>query len=119
LRFLPDISYGTENYPEKVARRLRALNLIAWSTAAITIGISVLDFLDPKPWLWKHVTINVLTALIWASIPFLHRLGILWKTLILDLDLFGRLINEAGFRPRLVYEKSLYIESMLLYELQT
>jgi release factor glutamine methyltransferase len=36
-----------------------------------------------------------------------------------DLDLFGRLINEAGFRPRLVYEKSLYIESMLLYELRT
>jgi hypothetical protein len=36
-----------------------------------------------------------------------------------DLDLFGRLINEAGFRARLVYERSLYIESMLLYELRT
>ena len=35
-----------------------------------------------------------------------------------DLDLFGRLINEAGFRARLVYERSFYIESMLLYELR-
>ena len=89
MRFLPDISYGTENYPEKVARRLRALNLIAWSTAAITIGFAVVDFLDPKPWLWKHVTICVLTALIWASIPFLHRLGILWQTLILVLTTYA------------------------------
>lgn len=35
-----------------------------------------------------------------------------------DLDLFGRLIDEAGFRARLVYERSLYIESMILYELR-
>ncbi len=35
-----------------------------------------------------------------------------------DLDLFGRLIDEAGFRARLVYERSFYIESMILYELR-
>ena len=35
-----------------------------------------------------------------------------------DLDLFGRLIDEAGFRARLVYEGSFYIESMILYELR-
>jgi len=35
-----------------------------------------------------------------------------------DLDLFGRLIDEAGFRARLAYERSLYIESMILYELR-
>jgi release factor glutamine methyltransferase len=34
-----------------------------------------------------------------------------------DLDLFGRLILEAGFRARLVIERSFVIESMLLYEL--
>ena len=34
-----------------------------------------------------------------------------------DLDLFGRLIDEAGFRARLAYERSFYIESMILYEL--
>jgi methylase of polypeptide subunit release factors len=35
-----------------------------------------------------------------------------------DLDLLGRLINEAGFRARLILERSFYIESMLLYELR-
>jgi release factor glutamine methyltransferase len=35
-----------------------------------------------------------------------------------DLDLFGRLIYEAGFRARLAYERSFYIESMILYELR-
>src|SRR6201987_1514733 len=35
-----------------------------------------------------------------------------------DLDLFGRLIDEAGFRARLAYERSFYIESMILYELR-
>ena len=34
-----------------------------------------------------------------------------------DLDLFGRLIERAGFRARQVHEHSLYIESMIIYEL--
>jgi methylase of polypeptide subunit release factors len=35
-----------------------------------------------------------------------------------DLDLLGRLIDEAGFHARLMVERSFYIESMLLYELR-
>ena len=35
-----------------------------------------------------------------------------------DLDLLGRLIHRAGFRARLAYERSFYIESMILYELR-
>jgi release factor glutamine methyltransferase len=35
-----------------------------------------------------------------------------------DLDLLGRLMEEAGFRARLILERSFYIESMLLYELR-
>ena len=35
-----------------------------------------------------------------------------------DLDLIGRLIDEAGFRARLVFERSFYIESMLIYEMK-
>jgi methylase of polypeptide subunit release factors len=35
-----------------------------------------------------------------------------------NLDLFGQLIAKAGFRARLAYERSFYIESMLLYELR-
>jgi 23S rRNA G2069 N7-methylase RlmK/C1962 C5-methylase RlmI len=34
-----------------------------------------------------------------------------------DLDLFGKLIDRAGFRARLVYEHSLVIESLIIYEM--
>ena len=36
-----------------------------------------------------------------------------------DLELLGQLINKAGFRARLAYQRSFYIESMNLYELRT
>ena len=89
MRFLPDIRYGTENYPEKVARRLRALNLATWCGAAVAASGFVSDvalkFLDPKPGLWKAATVNVLAALIYASIPLLHRFGTLWSALTLSL----------------------------------
>ena len=88
MRFLPDIRYGTENYPEKVARRLRAVNLAAWSAAAIAaFGFAnyvVVEFLNPKPGLWKAGVVLVLAASIWASVPLLHRFGTLWGTLILS-----------------------------------
>jgi release factor glutamine methyltransferase len=34
-----------------------------------------------------------------------------------DLDLFGTLIDRAGFQARLVYERSIFIESLIIYEL--
>jgi release factor glutamine methyltransferase len=34
-----------------------------------------------------------------------------------DLDLFGTLIERAGFRARLAYERSILIESLIIYEL--
>jgi methylase of polypeptide subunit release factors len=34
-----------------------------------------------------------------------------------DLDLFGRLIGRAGFRAKVVLERSIYIESFIVYEL--
>jgi SAM-dependent methyltransferase len=34
-----------------------------------------------------------------------------------DLDLFGTLIDQAGFRARLAYERSIFTESLIIYEL--
>jgi release factor glutamine methyltransferase len=34
-----------------------------------------------------------------------------------DLDLFGKLIDQAGFRARLAHEHSIVIESFIIYEL--
>ena len=36
-----------------------------------------------------------------------------------DLDLFGKLIDKAGFRARLAHEHSILIESFIIYELVT
>jgi methylase of polypeptide subunit release factors len=35
-----------------------------------------------------------------------------------DLDLFGRLIERAGFRAQVIFERSIYIESFIIYELR-
>jgi signal transduction histidine kinase/CheY-like chemotaxis protein len=87
VRFLPDIRYGTENYPEKVARQLRARNLTTWCGAAgCTLGFAfyvVVELLDPKPGLWKVGVVQALGALILALIPLLHRFGTLWGALTL------------------------------------
>jgi len=36
-----------------------------------------------------------------------------------DLDLFGKLIDKAGFRAKLAHEYSIFIESFIIYELVT
>ncbi len=60
--------FGTERYPEKVARRLRAVNIAAWC-AAVTTAIFVLKSptdIDP---------LTVMAACGLAAVPLLHRLG--------------------------------------------
>jgi adenylate cyclase len=75
MRFLPDIRYGTEQYPERVARRLRTSTLSAWMGAAIYAAYSIAQFVDPTPGLWKAAVASGVSALVMASIPMLHRLS--------------------------------------------
>jgi adenylate cyclase len=75
LRLLPNIRYGTERYPEKVARRLRALNMTAWIAAAVGASYSVAQWLDPTPGLWKVAIANAASALVMSAVPLLHRFG--------------------------------------------
>jgi adenylate cyclase len=75
MHLLPNIRAGTERYPEKLARRLRALNLTTWIASALTGGFAIVQFLDPTPDLWKVATINASSALIFAAMPLLHRFG--------------------------------------------
>ena len=94
---LPDIRDGTESYPERVARRPRALNLAAWiATAIAACGFATnvaLQFLDPKPGLWKGGAVAALAALIYASVPLLHRFGTLWSALTFTLTLQAHLFS--------------------------
>jgi adenylate cyclase len=88
LRLLPNIRYGTERYPEKVARRLRALNITAWIAAVVASGFAIVHFLDPTPGLRKVAAVNALGAVVCAAIPLLHRLGPLVAVVFLPTFLF-------------------------------
>jgi adenylate cyclase len=75
LRLLPNIRFGTEQYPPKVARRLRALNITTWSAAVLGSIFAVTQLLDPTPGAWKVALTNVFGSLALAMIPMLHRIG--------------------------------------------
>jgi adenylate cyclase len=74
LRFIPNIGYGTEGYPDKVARRLRALNITVWTGAALILFFGVLRFFDKTtPFTWQLAVANLTTAPVLAALPLLHR----------------------------------------------
>jgi adenylate cyclase len=75
LRLLPSIRYGTERYPEKVARRLRAVNFTSWLTAVFAFGFAVQQLLDPAPDVWKAGTVDLVLVFAMALVPLLHRFG--------------------------------------------
>ena len=75
LRLIPNIRFGTERYPEKVARRLRLANIAAWVGALITAGAAVRQYTGTYPGSWKLAAVNAAAALVFMAIPLLHRYG--------------------------------------------
>ena len=73
MRLMPNIRFGTEGYPEKIARRLRATNIAAWIGAA-TLGLfAVLRFVQGFAH-WKYAA---LVGVAFGLAPLLHRFGAL------------------------------------------
>ena len=73
MRLLPNIRFGTERYPEKVARRLRTLNIGTWIAAASSVFFAALSFVDlTRLWL---VPVHAVGTLFFAGVPLLHRLN--------------------------------------------
>jgi adenylate cyclase len=66
LRWLPNVRYGTDRYPEKIARRLRATNITAWLMTLAMLSFAVRHPADPDP-----VSLSTATAI--AATPLLHR----------------------------------------------
>jgi adenylate cyclase len=99
LRLLPNIRYGTEGYPEKVARRLRAVNIVAWFAAAAVAFFAIMRLTDPDTWLFGLVTIAFAAAM--AAVPLLHRFGPLAAPIGLYVLVYGhtfRIIYNVGTR---------------------
>lgn len=73
MRLLEAFSFGTEQYPEKVARRLRVLNLACWSIAPVPLAFAAFYSSDSR--LRTVVAIDVVFAISLVGIPLLHRFG--------------------------------------------
>ncbi|HJQ60450.1 MAG TPA: adenylate/guanylate cyclase domain-containing protein [Vineibacter sp.] len=74
MRLVPNIRFGTERYPEKVARRLRTLNIATWIAAATHAFYAVVLFVVFTQFWWLAIA-NAVAMLLYAGIPRLHRLG--------------------------------------------
>ena len=102
MRVLPNIRFGTERYPDKVARRLRTLNIGTWIAAA-TAGFNALVIFFSFSDLWWLALANTVAMLLYAGAPLLHRLGPLaapltviimfYVEMLLALCLFGTSIG--------------------------
>jgi adenylate cyclase len=75
VRYFFDIRYGTERYPEKIARRLRAANITLWCVALVVAGFALVRFLDPGEGRWRIALLNLAASFVFASLPLLHRFG--------------------------------------------
>jgi adenylate cyclase len=73
MRLLQALSYGTERYPEKVARRLRAFNFGCWGVAFAWLAVAAFYLADIK--LRTVVIIQIMGAIIFVALPLLHRIG--------------------------------------------
>jgi adenylate cyclase len=67
------LTFGTEGHPEKVARRLRVLNLACWVTAPSWLAFAIQYFPETK--LRTIAMIDLMMAVIVAAIPLLNRFG--------------------------------------------
>jgi adenylate cyclase len=80
------ISYGTEGFPENVARRLRLVNFTAWCSAVVASAFALSQVLERK--LWCVAAISALLAFVCAAVPLLHRFGSLAASLTLAITAY-------------------------------
>jgi adenylate cyclase len=94
MRLLPNIRFGTERYPERMARRLRTLNIGAWIAAA-THGFYAVVLLFNFTRFWWLALANTVAMLLYACAPLLHRLGSLAAPLAVIVLYYMELLAYA------------------------
>jgi adenylate cyclase len=82
MPLFPGIRFGTDHYPEKVARRLRGVNLATWIASATHAFYAVVLVFDFAQFWWLALA-NTGAMLLYAGIPQLHRLGQLAGPIVL------------------------------------
>jgi len=94
MRLRAYINYGTERYPEKVARGLRVANATTLGSSIFVLGFAVYDLFDPK--LWTLAAVNVLVALFFVTVPLWHRFGSLAAPLIYVVGIYAAIFGVCS-----------------------
>jgi adenylate cyclase len=63
-----------QHYAASAARRARILNIAAWLSVVVSASFIAMQLLVGT-WLWQVASINICAALIFATVPMLHRFG--------------------------------------------
>src|ERR1700752_3767934 len=74
IRLLFDLRYGTEGSPDKIARRLRTVNIGTRFAAASHAFFAVVTLVDVTRFWWL-VLWHIVAILLFAGVPLLHRRG--------------------------------------------
>jgi class 3 adenylate cyclase len=63
-----------QHYADAAARRVRVLNIASW-LAVLILATFVFVLIATDSWSWRLGSINIVAAIVFAAVPWLHRFG--------------------------------------------
>lgn len=63
-----------QHYADSAARQYRVLTIAAWLAVIVSANFVVLQVITGA-WIWQMILLNVVSAVIFAGVPWLHRFG--------------------------------------------
>jgi adenylate cyclase len=63
-----------QHYADSAARQYRVLTIAAWLAVIVSANFVVLQVVTGA-WIWQMILLNVVSAVIFAGVPWLHRFG--------------------------------------------
>ena len=72
-RLNPQAPARNQHYADSVRRRRQVLNITTWIASAVSLSFVVMEIFTGGP--WRIAAIQLLSAVVFALIPLLHRFG--------------------------------------------
>lgn len=69
------ITFGTTGYPEKVARRMRVINILVYASIVLVGQFAIRRLMDPAPGMFEAGLVALVVVFLVAAVPLLHRFG--------------------------------------------
>jgi len=69
------ITFGTTGYPEKLARRMRVVNILVYASIVLVGQFAIRRMMDPSPGMFEAGLIALVVVFLVAAVPLLHRFG--------------------------------------------